>query len=393
MITEPKNDFLRWRGLETEDGHILNAVASDLFYPLDVLSFTENIRSGERKLMSAEIWPVGYCNNRCNFCSSDIYKIKSKSSLNVEKLKAVTDELCKVGVGLIRFSGGGEPFLLKDFYKIVEYVGKKKLNGLYITNGIELCDRDIKALARNANLVRISLNAATEMTYKTISGTDSFKKIIDNIKKLQKERSSADREKQLIIGLNFIVTNDNYREISLAAKLAYKMRLDFIIFRGLNPAICRFDKKSLEIIKEQCQKAQSYTDNDLIVKCVYEKVTWVEGKKVLYEKCFASDFRVFIDSKGDVYPCCSAIQSQENNYGNIQSKSFFDIWKSQKTISFRKKLNDGKHFDYCSNFCDRVEFNEFVDWTKNELRNNQNIKFKKIENKFTNKTKTIGRYF
>lgn len=308
MLIESKGTFLKWKGVKSNLAGTENdqTAISDIFYPLDISFFTDKVRAGKNLLTIAEIWPTAFCDSHCNFCSSDIYNIKSKSRLTAVKLKEIINSLAEMGVNLIRFSGGGEPFLIENFNEIIEFTAEKKLQSLYITNGIHLEAKNIKALVKHANLVRFSLNAGTREDYLKVSGVDCFDKVVANVKLIAEERKRQHKEQEMYLGVNFIVTPDNYRGMSKIAEIAKSFGFDFILFRKCNPHKQRFFDQTLEILKGEVEKCLALSDKNFSVRCLLENVAGMRPPKKTYVRCSATNFRIFIDANGDVYPCFSA---------------------------------------------------------------------------------------
>jgi MoaA/NifB/PqqE/SkfB family radical SAM enzyme len=63
--------------------------------------------------------------------------------------------------------------------------------------------------------------------HKIQHGTDDFNVVIENIKKVVLMRGSA----KPIIGVQFVVNQNNYKEISVAGKLYKEIGVDYITFK------------------------------------------------------------------------------------------------------------------------------------------------------------------
>jgi len=55
--------------------------------------------------------------------------------------------------------------------------------------------------------------------------------------------------------------------------------------------------------------------------------------------CYYSNHTAYIDSCGDVYPCCVAKYDKKFIYGNIMNQHFKDFWDSDKRKENYKKIN------------------------------------------------------
>jgi len=238
-------------------------------------------------------------------------------------------------------------------------------------------EEQIKALAQYAHLVRFSLNAGTKETFKVITGRDNFDLIITHAKQLITERAKAYRENELYVGANYIVAPDNYRDMYAASQLCKDLGLDFLLFRYLNPIKQRFFGADLDSLKFEMDRSIALADDKYMVKCPFEKVAGIAEKKLPHERCFSSNFRLYVDSHGDVYPCFSAAQWKKSCWGNIYSQSMTDIINDQANLRCKEKLQTGHLNSYCYDFCPKVEFNAFVDWAKKSINYDPSVKFKK----------------
>ena len=66
-----------------------------------------------------EIAPTGFCNAKCSWCS---FKDKhTNEKIKTSTLLGILDDLPRLGVRAINWTGGGEPTLHPDFTRFVEY--------------------------------------------------------------------------------------------------------------------------------------------------------------------------------------------------------------------------------------------------------------------------------
>jgi len=70
---------------------------------------------------------TGRCNLRCIYCYNSKFNTEEKirEEMNTEDIKRLIDEASKMGCNKFTFSGG-EPFLRKDIFEIIEYCKGKK---------------------------------------------------------------------------------------------------------------------------------------------------------------------------------------------------------------------------------------------------------------------------
>ena len=86
--------------------------------------------------------------------------------------------------------------------------------------------------------------------------------------------------------------------------------------------------------------------------------------KRCYKHCWALPFMVYMDAKGNLWPCIVFMGKDELKYGNIYESSFADIWEG----GHRKEIVD--HFmnmdleKNCRELCRLDEMNRYLDQLK-----------------------------
>ncbi|MEK6817085.1 MAG: radical SAM protein [Nanoarchaeota archaeon] len=125
--------------------------------------------------MKSAIFMIGKgCNQRCRFCLNDFDDGKE---LSLEEKKEVIDWLRKNQVETLCISGG-EPFLNKDLFNIIEYA--EGMNIIIQTNGTLLNESILRRLKGKAAL-EVSLEGL-EKEHNCLVGKLSFNKVVKNIK-------------------------------------------------------------------------------------------------------------------------------------------------------------------------------------------------------------------
>lgn len=375
---EPIEIFNKWSALECLADSSRVVATSQFFHPLDVSYYIELIKKGENALVSTEIWPSGYCNHHCIFCSSDIFGLKDKSMLNERTLKELISDLAILGNKIVRFSGGGEPFLIKGMENIIELIAKRNMLSSFITNGSVLQESTLNMVTEYASVFRVSFNAGNENDYLLVHRADNFNKVICNMQNIASERVKKKRENSLLLGATFVVTPQNFRSVNNAARIVKNCGFDFFFIRGLNPIRYRFTGADRDTLYDQIRKSHALKDARFFISGSIEKLDGARGKKKLCPTCYATNYRTYIDYNGDVFPCFSGIMHKGRSYGNIYETSIRKIWQGEQHLQLRNDLEKGFLPNFCNRFCSYVEFNTFVKWIKEKVSSNKEVKFKRI---------------
>lgn len=127
----------------------------------------------------------------------------------------------------IELSNSGEIFLNPDLVQIMEYSFLKNIT-LTAVNGVNfnnVTDEQLEALVKyNFNYLMISIDGATEDTYATYRKNGSFKRVINNIKKLQKIKKMFNSQSPKIVW-QYIIMDETESEIKLAKEIAKELEI------------------------------------------------------------------------------------------------------------------------------------------------------------------------
>lgn len=131
----------------------------------------------DRSPIGASIKITQRCNLNCKHCG---WEKKSVDELTLHKWKKIIDDLYRKGITVIAVEGG-EPALHPDAAHIVDYIKKKGLFCIFISNGT----RDLSYI--NPDVFWISIDGMQECHDK-IRGQGTFNKVIQTIMANQNKR-------------------------------------------------------------------------------------------------------------------------------------------------------------------------------------------------------------
>lgn len=283
--------------------------------------------------------PINYCNLKCPLCPTGQGLIKrKKESLSFEKAKPILDKIAQEIIHL-RLWNWGEPFLCKDFFKIVKYAKKYKVFVNTSTNASFLNKKIAKEIVDSGlDELIISLDGASEETYNKYRKKGSFKKVLDSIKEINNQKKIQNK-KFPKIKMQFIIMKHNQHEIKKMIEIAKKVGVDVLFFKSVG-------MMDLEV-KEDVKKY--LPTNKKFIRKSFEKIE---------NKCDYLWEEITINVDGSVVPCC---RDSNNKYifGNIFEEDFKQIWNNQKYRDFRKKILKNKK---------QVPICRFCSGTKKELK-------------------------
>jgi MoaA/NifB/PqqE/SkfB family radical SAM enzyme len=153
------------------------------------------------------------CNLTCSHCLVNSSPTEDKG-LPTEVIKRVIDEAVILGTSRFYFTGG-EPFMRKDIFELIDYVCNHKESELIIlTNGTLLKGETVERLQKcNKELlkIQISLDGSRPEINDPLRGKGSFDLIVEGIKNIVEAGYSPT--------VTTVVTNSNIDDIQETTKL------------------------------------------------------------------------------------------------------------------------------------------------------------------------------
>lgn len=313
------------------------------FKLIRILNFDRKNKIGA---VRAEISVSSACNYRCCFCHSHSYLKNSSINpeiMNGRVLHELLNDLRKLQVREILFSGNGEPLLCNELVNEIKQSGKDfKIE--IITNGscLNLVDEE---LLRNLEYLTISLNSGNGASHQQThgyKGENKFFEILDNIKRISEYKHAKYK-----IKLNYAITNDNIDELDDFIKLAMDLGVLFMVrpisvdFPELKyKELDGIDLRHINNIANYYLKTQKLTNKirlslELLNRScglALDKLSPQPEKGQYLHPCYMPYIQPYISSNGDVLLCSSG---EEKPLGNINIESFKSIWQKEATRKMR----------------------------------------------------------
>ncbi len=302
--------------------------------------------------ISVELSLTNRCNFSCIWCSDKELRLRSQGDdIGLEVLQRLLIDLRRGGTKGIVIEGGGEPTIYPYFDEVVNSAYALGFGIGLITNG----SRHLKKQTIDKlEWLRVSLDASTPDEYKRLKDSDSFEKVMSNIKSFCLSKTT--------VGIGYVVTSQNIGSLeSLLLRLS-RFGVNYIQFR---PVI---DHPELESDVNLSYLQRYQTDNfSVIIDGMNQNV--VEGNAGL--PCIAHSLTTVIAADGDVYLCGRLnIHQWIKAIGNINQKGFEQIWNGAERQRQAKVALDS---NFCAKYCPRcrmTKFNQlFVNISKIKTKN------------------------
>ena len=275
------------------------------------------------------IEPTNRCNIKCITCFSH-QDGRSKRDIMFKEFKYFIDENLDL-LGSISLYNYGEPLLNPDLWNMVKYA---KYNGLkhikIATNGLLLDNKQVlEALKSGLDYLSISLDGATEKTYKKFRIGGDFENVIFNIRNLVKKRNTFGSK--LGVEVQFIIMRHNEHEMETMKSLCRKLGVDILRFKTL-------------LIKKR-RWAYLLPLNKAFNRYRIKQRAEITCLKPLKE--------LVVNSDGTVIPCCYITEAaiRKMSLGDAFKRPLREIIASSKYINFAQRCLTDKTKIGCCKFC------------------------------------------
>lgn len=283
-----------------------------------------------------------YCNDNCPFCSyraDESWNAKAMLELITKtKLPMMTDykpigsptkdsslpayfadelprQLDEAGIPSVTFTGGGESTLWPAYDRIIDNLARYGIEIGLITNGSVLTDHRIEMIAKHYRWIRFSMDACTQETHREMHHTPNldFERRIGIIKKLVEKRQESGRipdndSEGLTIGINFVITDQNFHEIEESCKFYSELGVDYIRFSFMyidGFGMGQISKENLEKIRPIFRECvEKYSRPEFTVTPASYKMDSYSHPNDDFETCYMQRFVWALGANCKVYPCC-----------------------------------------------------------------------------------------
>ena len=276
------------------------------------------------------IEPASKCNLGCIHCPTGTIEMeRGVMSLDIFQKILIEIKENKENIKVIVLYHGGEPFLNKNFFKMVKEIKEININ-FYIktvSNGTVLNEKIIdQIVCSDIDLIEFSLDGYSSEDSQKIRKKSNTNQILENIKKLLKKKQNLKSKLKIqICNTQFISGNKNsilpntpdwileiFKHEDVTYKNFFAMQWPSMHEKELN----EFDKILIN------EDDKDYCDH------VINTIT--------------------IRSDGTIVPCCYDLTTQLK-MGNILNDSLENIWNNDDYTQLRDSIKSKKYMSICKN--------------------------------------------
>lgn len=297
--------------------------------------------------------PTNYCNHHCYYCSYADSKLGLRDTVHRqdqipwEKMQEIISDFADMGVKAVTFSGGGEPLVYPYILEAIDGMKKAGVQISIITNG-QLLSGDRAEALKDAKWVRISCDSADAVTYaRTRKLPESaFDEVCGNI-----ESFAQIKDEDCEFGINFVINHENAGQIYDMAVLMKKLGVNHIKFAArITKDLFDYHGLFKEKVIEQLRKAQAELEDDKF-KVINKYESDFDTAMVFarqYHKCYISNLVTAIAADCKVYFCHDKAYVSSGVVGDLNEKSFKELWFSDEVIRRYKEFDAMKE---CQHHC------------------------------------------
>ena len=292
------------------------------------------------------------CNKRCIMCEHTFWQDQEEHHTTFDDFKRMIDQFR--GLRWVHLTGEGSSYLNPDFPRMLEYMRKDKQVAVYVVDHLsDLKEQQLRDMVQMGLYgLYVSIDAATEDTYKKIRIGCNWQHVQANIRRLIELKREMNSPLPEIV-TRFVVLKENLHEIpaflDMVAEFATPenkkwvgsggVRVEFVgnleFKETKEQSVYRVDQTLLD---EAVRKTRQYGFNTFFFHTEVAKLPSIK-------QCYAW-LEPYVMDGGYVLPCCAVLMSnrrtdlRKHAFGNLHEQSFDAVWNSERYQRFRQYVND-----------------------------------------------------
>jgi len=299
------------------------------------------------------IKPINHCNHDCWYCAYRVSNLQLgedidyKDTIPTDKMFEIVEDIIAMGVKAVTFSGGGEPLLYKPLPEVIKRLAEGGVRVASLTNGSNLKGKVADAFAEYGTWVRVSTDAWDDASFAKSRGIQlgDFSKLLHNMSEFSARKSKC------VLGVSYIVGEDNCTHLYDACKLLKEAGANHIKFSGVvvsnsgaeNNA---YHERIRDTVAEQIARARALEDDSFSLINHYHDLDERFDKN--YTQCPHLMFLTVIGADCKVYTCQDKAFTVSGTLGSIKERRFKDFWFSEENKQRLFGLNPSEE---CSHHC------------------------------------------
>ncbi|MCG2697787.1 radical SAM protein [Candidatus Parcubacteria bacterium] len=238
------------------------------------------------------------CNLFCRYCLTNCGPSAHESLATSDALMAIKT-MAELGCEKLMITGG-EPFVRKDLFKLLEYSRKKNFSLGLLTNGFLVKEKIARRLADYIDDIGVSIDGLSSQTHNFARGEKSFQRA---------SRFIAILSAYLPVSAYVTISAVNIHELPKIAKFIFELGASRIHFSEIS--MSGRAKDNLKHFKLTVKQKK------LLKQFAVEMTMGIDG--VIDNQCNADLSVVYLSAEGIVYPCSEvAIHAPSQSLADIK---------------------------------------------------------------------------
>jgi Fe-coproporphyrin III synthase len=333
---------------------------------LKAFSFPRQIQAFKNEKLiepvHVRIKPVNHCNHDCWYCAYRVSNLELGEDMNTKdfipkvKMHEIADDLIKMNVKAVTFSGGGEPLIYKPLPEIIKKLSEGGIKIGTLSNGSNLKGHVADSFAKYATWIRISLDAWNGSSYAKARGVavKEFDKLMTNMQLF------VDRNSDCELGVSFIIDKNNASHVYEVVKKLKDIGVGHVKLAGVvvsNNGVenNQYHKSIKSLVRKEIDLAIQLNDQNFSVLDHYHDLD--ERFERNYTKCPTIQFTPIIGGDSCVYTCQDKAYTESGKLGSIKDISFKDFWFSEVNNTSSFSINPSMH---CKHNCANHQKNKII---------------------------------
>jgi MoaA/NifB/PqqE/SkfB family radical SAM enzyme len=307
------------------------------------------------------------CNLLCTTCPRTYAELEPPADMSWQLFTSIVDQIPDLQRAVLH--GVGEPMLVRSLPKMVRYLKDRGAYVLFNTNGTVLNEKNGRALIEaGLDELRVSLDAASAKSFRTVRGKDYFGRIVRNVRAFrnlqEREGKQRPRVSAWLTGLKETIAElPAFVQVAadIGVKEVYLQRLVF--FERDAVGLARPDQALFERMTRDDSAhlaAATALAHSLGISFSASGAASEPGMSLKrgddaspWSLCRRPWTVMYFTANGRALPCCIAPFSQHGyeNYtlGDATQQTLQEIWNGEAYRSFRAALLSDQPADACAN--------------------------------------------
>lgn len=320
------------------------------------------------------IWfePTMRCNLNCLFCHQQQRRKLQNKEMNLKHIARLLTDAQRSGIKLIEMIGG-EIFLRRDIFEILDLIEAKNIKVKLGTNGVLLNDSVIGRIKEYNCIesISVSIDGPPEVHNKLRNSSQAYQKAVETLKALSESR--------FMVCIYSVLTPENLNSIAFLINLAQELKIDRLTFmpemfyseQEISATRQYLDLSSEEHLFVEVKEVKNIEEYAEKASTAIEEITKLRDKKgifaPIYPRIFYKYTKTFFETppaynkklicrhfysltvieNGDVLICPFI----HKKVGNILEDNIVNIWNNDIMRSLRRKILKINLLPICKRCC------------------------------------------